>query len=227
MVPLSMFRSRQFTGTNLVTLAVYAALGGAMFLVVVFLQTEVGYSALEAGAAFVPVTFFMILFSRRVGAITQRIGPRLPMTIGPIVAGTGMALFALADRGRSYWEGVLPGAVLLGIGLTITVTPLTAALLASIDERHAGVGSAINNAVARVAGLLAVAVLPTLAGITDTARGLDLRDGFDEAMLLAGAACVLGGAISWATIRTVVPMKNVTRADISAPCEDPCLAEAS
>ncbi|MEX2269773.1 MAG: MFS transporter [Acidimicrobiia bacterium] len=226
MVPLSVFRSRQFSGANAATLAVYAALGGAMFLVVVFLQTELHYSALEAGAAFVPITLFMLAFSQRAGALAQRIGPRVPMTVGPLVAGAGIALFALADPDRSYWEGVLPGAVMLGIGLTITVAPLTAAVLAAIDDRHAGIGSAINNAVARIAGLLAVAVLPAVAGIAGTGSGLDLQRGFDRAMFFAGGLCALGGAVSWLTIRTVAPVQSLRRADVTAPCEAPSLVTA-
>jgi MFS family permease len=204
---------------------VYAALGGAMFLVVVYLQTELDYSALEAGAAFVPITLFMLAFSQRAGRLAQRIGPRLPMTVGPALAGAGIALFALAQPDRSYWEGVLPGAVVLGIGLTITVAPLTAAVLAAIDDRHAGIGSAINNAVARIAGLLAVAVLPAVAGISGTGKGLGLARGFDRSMFIAGGMCIVGGVISWMTIRTVAPVRNMPRADISAPCQDPCVRE--
>jgi len=226
MVPLSVFRSRQFSGANAATLGVYAALSGAMFLVVVFLQTEQGYSALEAGAAFLPITVFMMLFSQRAGAMAQQMGPRLPMTLGPLVAGAGIALFTLSNADVSYWEGVLPGAIVLGIGLTITVAPLTAAVLAAIDDRHAGIGSAINNAVARIAGLLAVAVLPALAGIAGANGGLDLSDGFDRAMYIAGGLCALGGVIAWLTIRTVAPMHSVMRADVSAPCADPSLVGA-
>jgi EmrB/QacA subfamily drug resistance transporter len=226
MVPLSVFRSRQFSGANAATLAVYAALSGAMFLVVVFLQTERGYSAVEAGAAFLPITVFMMLFSQRAGALAQQIGPRLPMTVGPLVAGAGIALFASSDADVSYWEGVLPGAIVLGIGLTITVAPLTAAVLAAIDDRHAGIGSAINNAVARIAGLLAVAVLPAVAGIAGANGGLELATGFDRAMFIAGGMCAVGGVISWLTIRTVAPVRSVMRADVSMPCEDPCLVGA-
>jgi len=227
MVPLSMFRSRQFSGANGYTLAVYAALSGAMFLVVVFLQTELDYSALEAGTAFVPITVFMILFSQRAGALAQRIGPRVPMTAGSLIAGAGMALFSLAQRDRSYWEGVLPGAVVLGIGLTLLVAPLTASVLAAIEDRHAGVGSAINNAMARVAGLLAVAVLPAAAGIAGTSSGLDFSSGFDTAMYLAGGLCVIGAGVALTTIRTVAPVRATRRADVSSPCEYHSLVKAS
>jgi EmrB/QacA subfamily drug resistance transporter len=227
MVPLTVFRSRQFSGANAATFGVYAALSGAMFFVIVYLQTALGYSAVEAGASFVPITLFMLAFSARSGALAQRIGPRLQMTVGPLVAGIGIALFSLAEPGVSYWEGVLPGAVVLGMGLTITVAPLTAAVLAAIDDRHAGVGSAINNAVARLAGLLAIAVLPVAAGIASAHGGLDLRDGFDRAMFIAGGLCASGGVVSFLTIRTVAPVRTFTRADVTAPCEHPCLAEAS
>jgi MFS family permease len=225
MVPLDVFKSRQFAGANAATLAVYAAMGGAMFLVVVYLQTELDYSALQAGAAFVPITLFMLAFSQRAGRLAQRIGPRLPMTIGPVIAGIGIGLFALADPDLSYWEGVLPGAIVLGIGLTLTVAPLTAAVLAAIDDRHAGIGSAINNAVARIAGLLAVAVLPAIAGIASDKAGLDLSTGFDRAMFIAGGLAVAGGVISWMTIRTAKLVRIVWRADVWMPCEDPCLSE--
>lgn len=225
MVPLSVFRSRQFSGANATTLAVYGALGSAMFLVVVYLQTVLRYSALEAGAAFIPITIFMLAFSARAGALAQRIGPRLPMTIGPLVAGAGIALFSRAQPGTSYWAGVLPGAVVLGMGLTLTVAPLTAAVLAAIDDRHAGVGSAINNAVARLAGLLTIAVLPTVAGLAGKGGGLDFGSGFDHAMYIGGGLCAVGGVIAFLTIRTVAPVRTFTRADVSAPCQGPSLAE--
>ncbi len=226
MVPLAVFKSRQFSGANAATLAVYAALGGAMFLVVVYLQTELDYSALEAGAAFVPITLFMLAFSQRAGRLAQRIGPRLPMTVGPLLAGIGIAMFAMIDPDLSYWEGVMPGAIVLGIGLTLTVAPLTAAVLAAIDDRHAGIGSAINNALARIASLLAVAVLPAVAGIASSgADGLDLSVGFDRSMFIAGGICMVGGVISWLTIRTVAPVHTVPRADVSAPCQGPSVRE--
>ena len=146
MVPLELFRSRQFSGANAVTVAVYAALGVAMFLVVVHLQTNLGYSALEAGAALLPITVIMLALSSRAGALAQRIGPRWPMTIGPVVVGVGLTLLAPIDGGSTYLTGVLPGMVVFGLGLAITVAPLTAAVLAAVDDHHAGVGSAINNA---------------------------------------------------------------------------------
>ena len=126
MVPLRLFRSRQFSGTNAVTFAVYSAMGAVTFLLVVHLQTDLGYSALEAGASLLPITVLMLLFSARAGALAQRIGPRLPMTVGPLVVAAGMALFARVDPGTSYWATVLPAALVLGAGLALTVAPLTA-----------------------------------------------------------------------------------------------------
>ncbi len=178
MVPLSVFRSRQFSGANAVTFVVYGALGSVTFLLVVHLQTDLGYSALEAGASLLPLTVLMLAFSARMGALAQRIGPRLPMTIGPIVVGIGVALLARVQAGTTYWTTVFPAAIVLGLGLTITVAPLTAAVLGAVEDRHAGIGSAINNAVSRIAGLLAVAVLPAAAGLATASGGLDLAHGF-------------------------------------------------
>ena len=130
----------------------------------------------------------MVVFSARAGALAQRIGPRLPMTVGPIVVGVGLTMLTRVEPGVTYVSGVLPGVLVLGVGLTITVAPLTAAVLAAIDDHHAGIGSAINNSVARIAQLLAIAVLPAAAGIATSGSGLDLTDGFRTAMLIAAGA---------------------------------------
>jgi EmrB/QacA subfamily drug resistance transporter len=224
MVPLWVFRSRQFSGANAVTFVVYAALSSVLFLLVVHLQTDLGYSALEAGASLLPLTVLMLLFSARAGAWAQRIGPRLPMTIGPIIVGIGAALLARVDVGSSYWTTVFPAAIVLGIGLTITVAPLTAAVLGAIDDDHAGVGSAINNAVSRIAGLLAVAVLPAAAGLAGAGGRLDLAHGFGRAMGIAGALAASGGVLAWLTIRRAAPVATVPHVPQVA-CQDPCLLE--
>jgi EmrB/QacA subfamily drug resistance transporter len=224
MVPLSVFRSRQFSGANAVTFVVYAALSAVTFLLVVHLQTDLGYSALAAGASLLPLTVLMLLFSARAGAWSQRIGPRLPMTIGPIIVGAGAALLARVDVGSSYWTTVFPAAIVLGVGLTITVAPLTAAVLAAIDDEHAGIGSAINNAVSRIAGLLAVAVLPAAAGLATSGGSLDLAHGFGRAMGIAGALAAAGGVLAWLTIRKAAPVTSVTHV-AAIPCQDPCLIE--
>ena len=152
MMPLDIFKSRQFSAANLVTFVVYAALGGVFFLLVAFLQISLGYSAIEAGAATLPMTVLMLLFSARSGALAQRIGPRIPLTLGPLVIAVGLLLMTQIDPGDSYVTGVLPALIVFGIGLTLVVAPVTATVLAAADSRHSGIASGINNAVARVAG---------------------------------------------------------------------------
>ncbi len=225
MVPLSIFRSRQFSGANGVTFAVYAAFSAVTFLLVVHLQSDLGYDALEAGAALLPVTVLMLVFSPRAGALAQRIGPRLPMTLGPLIVGAGTALLVTVEPGASYWTSVFPAAVVLGAGLSLTVAPLTASVLAAVDDDHAGVASAINNAVARIAGLLAVAVLPAAAGLAGVGESLDLDEGFGRAMLIAAGLCVVGAVIAFVTIRRSEAVFDVARVPVLPPCGDPCLKE--
>ena len=224
MLPLSLFRSRQFSGANATTLAVYAALGGALFLVVLQLQTVLDYSALEAGAALLPITLLMLTLSPRTGQLAQRIGPRLPMTVGPLVVAAGLVLFARVEPGRSYGEVVLPAAIVFGLGLAITVAPLTSAVLAAVDQHHVGVGSGVNNAVARLAGLLAVALLPAIVGL-DTAAGADeFSDGYADAMLISAVVAAAGGLIAWLTVRKARTVVSVPQPSVLQPCHDPCLA---
>lgn len=223
MVPLELFASRQFSGANATTLFVYASLGATTFFVVVYLQTSLGYSPLEAGAVFLPLTFFMLLFSARAGALAQRIGPRWPMTIGSFVVAIGVALFVRVEPGVSYVAGVLPATIVMGIGLTLTVAPLTTAVLAAVADSHAGVGSAVNNAVARIGSLLAVAVLPAMAGLTDETGALDLADGFTRAMLLAAALALIGSVVACLTVRRATPVSEVTVGNLAVVCLDPCV----
>lgn len=204
LLPMGLFASRQFTGANLATLVVYAALGGSMFLLPLQLQQVTGFSAVAAGAATLPFTAILMLFSSRVGAWSARIGPRLPMTIGPVLAGAGMAMLAWIGAGSGYVTAVLPGVLVFSIGMTITIAPLTATVLAAAPTRQAGVASAINNDVSRVAGLLAVAVLPALSGITPAAYAdpAAFSTGFSRAVIICGILAAAGGLISWLTIRT-------------------------
>jgi EmrB/QacA subfamily drug resistance transporter len=203
MVPLGIFRSRLFTAANLVTFVVYAALSGSLFLLPIVLQEVVHFSPIAAGASLVPLTVIMLLFSARAGRLAQRIGPRLPMTLGPMIAGVGLALFSRIGAGSTYVADVLPAVIVFGAGLSLTVAPLTATVLAAASEEHAGVASAINNDVARVAGLVAVAALPIVVGISASAyrNPAELADGFHTAMWVTGAMCELGGVLSWLTIR--------------------------
>jgi EmrB/QacA subfamily drug resistance transporter len=218
MVPLTLFRSRQFSGANLVTVAVYAALSVATFLLVVHLQTDLGYSALGSGAALLPITAIMLVLSSRAGALAQRIGPRWPMTIGPIIIGVGLAMLSRVDPGTTYALGVLPGVIVFGLGLSLTVAPLTAAVLAAVDDHHAGIGSAINNAAARIAGLLAIAVLPAVAGLSD-----DFGAGYRKALLISAVLAGLGGLIASFTIRTAVPVETTAHVPAGPSCHDPCV----
>ena len=202
MLPLDVFASRQFTSANLVTFLVYAALGGGFFLLAVQLQQVLGYSALEAGAAIVPITILMLVLSPRAGALATRIGPRLPMSLGPLVAAAGLAALAAVGAGDRYVSAVLPAVVVHGLGLSLTVAPLTTTVLAAAEDRHAGVASGVNNAVARVAGLLAVASLPVLAGISgdDYLDPAAFSDGFRTAVLVAAALAAAGGVLAAFTI---------------------------
>ncbi len=202
MMPLDIFSSRQFSAANLVTFVVYAALGGVFFLLVAFLQISLDYSPIAAGAASLPVTALMLLFSARAGALAQRIGPRIPLTAGPLVIAAGLLLLTRIEPGDAYVTGVLPSVLVFGAGLTLVVAPVTATVLAAADERHAGIASGINNAVARVAGLLAVAVLPLIAGLSgDGFYDPDtMADGFRTAMIACAALAALGGVLAWLTI---------------------------
>lgn len=200
MVPLAVFRSRRFAGANAATFVIWGAIGAVFFLLTIHLQNDLGYSALEAGAASLPVTVLMVLFSAKSGQIAQTIGPRLPMSAGPAVVGAAFVLMTRVRPGVGYFPVVLPAVVLFGSGLVITVAPLTATVLAAVEDKRAGVGSAINNAIARVAALLAIAVLPALAGIAGGGTG-SLGDGFARAMWICAAFAAAGGVICFFTIQ--------------------------
>jgi EmrB/QacA subfamily drug resistance transporter len=202
MLPLSLFTERQFTATNAVTFIVYAALTGATFLLPVVLQVVSGYSPLASGLAFVPLTVIMLALSARSGQLAARIGPRLQMSVGPVVVGAGLAMLTLATSGSSYVVDVLPAIIVFGLGLAITVAPLTSTAMSSAPAEHSGIASAVNNDVARFGGLLAVAVLPAVAGITGTAylHPAALAAGFRTAALICGAMCAAAGVLAAFTI---------------------------
>jgi EmrB/QacA subfamily drug resistance transporter len=203
MVPPAMFRNRQFTAANVVTLLVYAALSGLFFFLVVDLQVVAGFSPLLAGAALLPITVVMLLLSARAGELSGRIGPRLPMTFGPLIAAAGMLLLLRIGPGASYVTDVLPAVLVLGLGLSLLVAPLTATVLGAAAPEHAGIASGINNAIARAAGLIAVAVLPALVGLMgdDYQRPETFSAGFHTAMLICTGLLVAGGLLAAATIR--------------------------
>lgn len=203
LVPLGLFRNAQFSAANGVTFLVYAALGVIFVLLVLQLQVAAGWSPLAAGSAMLPVTVLMLLFSSRAGALAQRIGPRLPMTVGPLLSAGGVLLMGRVGAGASYLLDVLPAVLLFGAGLALMVAPLTATVLDSAADRHAGVASGVNNAVARTAGLIAVAVIPVAAGIA----GADYTDpvafgaGFERAMLISAGLLLAGAALAVTFVR--------------------------
>jgi EmrB/QacA subfamily drug resistance transporter len=203
MLPLSLFASARFSATNVVTFVVYGALGGTLFLLPIQLQQVSGYSAVAAGTALLPVTAIMLALSARSGALAARIGPRLQLSIGPLVVGAGLALFVRIGPDGNYLTEVLPAVVVFGLGLAATVAPLTATVLAAAPAGNAGMASAVNNDVARAAALIAVAVLPAASGLTGSAYLQPARfaAGFHTAVLTSAALCVLGGAVSALAIR--------------------------
>ena len=202
MLPLGIFASRQFTAANLVTLAVYAALGAVFFLLVVHLQVVAGFSPLASGVALLPITGLMLVLSSRAGAVSARIGPRLPMSLGPLLCAVATLLLARIGPDAGYLVDVLPGVVLFGLGLSATVAPLTVTVLDAAPLRHAGVASGVNNAVARTASLLAVAVLPVVAGLTgaDHTDPGAFADGFRTAMLLSAGLLAAGALVAAVSI---------------------------
>ena len=202
MMPLALFRVRNFAAGNLATLFIYAALSMSGFLIVVFLQQTGGYAATVAGIAALPVTVILMLLSSYFGGLSGKYGPRLFMTVGPILAGLGHLLMLTVTEPVNYWLQLLPGILLFGLGLSITVAPLTAAILGSISERQSGIGSAINNAVARVAGLVAIAMLGIIV-----AGSLDVT-GLHRGIWVTAALLIVGGAISAVGIRN--PAKTVS-----------------
>lgn len=206
MLPLSLFRDRQFTGANLATLAVYGALGGSGLFLVLQLQTVLGYDATAAGAAMLPSIALITLLSPQMGALATRIGPRLPMTVGPLIVAAGTFWLAGVDGSAPYVVEVLPGSLLQGLGMAVTVAPLTATVLGAAPDAQAGIASGVNNAVARAAQLLAVAALPVMVGMSgeDYAHPAAFTSGFRMAMIVCAALFAAGGLVSWATIRNDV-----------------------
>ncbi|GAA2254508.1 MULTISPECIES: MFS transporter [Streptomyces] len=207
MMPPDIFASRQFTAVNLVTLCVYAALGGFFFLAALQLQVVVGYSALAAGTALLPTTVLMLLLSARSGELADRIGPRIPLTVGPLLCAAGMLLMLRVGPGASYLADVLPALVVLGLGLVTLVAPLTATVLGSVSVVRAGLASGINNAAARAAGLVAVAALPLLVGMGEEAyrEPAAFDTAFGKAMGWCAGAMVLGAVIAAAVVRRPPP----------------------
>lgn len=213
MVQPSLFTERQFTGANLMTLVVYGALGAVLFFLTLQLQTVLGFGPLVAGLATLPMTILMLFLAAKGGELGARIGPRIPMTVGPVVCAVGVALLTGVGQGSSYWLGVLPGVVIFGLGLCLLVAPLTATVLAAAPDRFAGAASGVNNAVARAGSLLAVAALPALVGLSGNAYRdpAVFTDAYRMAMWICAGLLVVGGAVSWVLIRNTA--ENAPLAD--------------
>lgn len=222
LVPGSLFASRVFVAANLVTLAVYAALGGVFFLLLLQLQIVSGYSPLAAGVASLPITVLMLLLSSRAGRWAQIHGPRIPMTVGPLLGAGGLLLMLRIGPGASYPTQVLPAVLVFGLGLSALVAPLTAAVLGSVSSDQAGIASGVNNAVARTSQLLAVAALPALAGIGADALAdpAAFASGFRVAMLICAGLLLIGAVLS----AVMIPRKAAAEetAGESVACQPHC-----
>ncbi len=202
MVHLGLFAERTFSAANAMTLVVYAALGAILFFLVLQLQTVGGYTPLQAGLSTLPITACMLLLAARGGALAQRIGPRIPMTVGPVVMATGTLWLLGVGPDVTWWRDVAPGLTVFGLGLALMVAPLTATVLAAAPDGGAGIASGINNAVARAGSLLAVAALPMAVGLA----GNDYRDptrldpAYGSAMIACAVLLVVGGLVAWLAI---------------------------
>ncbi|MEV0322946.1 MFS transporter [Streptomyces sp. NPDC050658] len=203
MLPLSLFRSRLFSAANIMTLCLYAAIGGLLFMLPVQLQTTLGYDALQAGTATLPITVLMLLLSAAAGDLSRRVGPTLPLVAGPLIAAAGALLMLRISPGASYVTSVLPAVVVLGLGMSVFVAPLTATVLASVDAGHAGLASGVNNTAARVAQMLVVAALPLAVGLSGTAYADPdaLDTAFGKAVVGCAGLFVLAAAAAAAFIR--------------------------
>lgn len=215
MMPLGLYRDRTFSASNAMTFLVYAALGAMSFFLVLQLQTVAGYNALEAGVATLPITISMLLLAAKGGELGTRIGPRIPMTIGPLVMALGTVLVAGVDADSSYWRHIFPGVTVFGLGLSLMVAPLTATVLAAAPDDKAGIASGINNAVARAGSLMAVAALPTAVGLSgaEYADPVVFDAAYPVAMLACAALLALGGVVSWITIPRTLPRASPNPAE--------------
>ncbi|OUC95036.1 MFS transporter [Streptosporangium minutum] len=221
LVPVGVFASKVFTAVNVVTFVMYAAMSVVFFLLVVQLQVSAGFSPMTAGSAMIPVTVLMLLLSSRAGELAKRIGPRVPMTAGVLICAAALLLMSRIGEGSSYLTGVLVPTALFGLGLSAAVAPLTATVLATAEERYAGVASGVNNAVARTGGLLAVAAIPPLAGLTGDAfhDPVAFTAGFHTTMLVSAAMMALAALTAFLTIRENVLADS--RPQMSCPVEAP------
>jgi EmrB/QacA subfamily drug resistance transporter len=211
LVPPVMFTDRTFTLSNGLTFVVYAALGGVMMLLVLQLQVSLGYSPTAAGIAGLPITIIMLLLSGRSGALAQRIGPRAQLVVGPFLLAAGMLLLMRVGPGSTYVGSVLPAVVVFGLGLATVVAPVTATVLAAAPAEHAGVASGVNNAIARAGNLIAIAVLPAIAGLAGESYSdpVALTAGWRVSLLVCAALAVLGGLLGLGVSNSVLAPEHV------------------
>lgn len=214
MMPLSIFRARNFAVGNLATVFLYAAVSLGMLVVALFLQETAGLSATQAGLATLPVPVLSFFLARRFGTLAGRHGPRLFMAAGPLIAAIGYLLMATAREPFNFWTQMLPGLVVFGLGLTVTVSPLTAAILAAVDPAQSGIGSAINNAISRIAGLIAIALTGVIIG-----GAIDF-DSFRQGVLVTAALLAVAGVVSALGIRNDLCDFNRVSPESAAGCHD-------
>lgn len=198
MLKLELFKSRNFTAANAATFAMYGALSGFIFAFVIYLQSSVGYSGLQAGVSLLPVTFLMLFLSSKIGALAAKFGPRLFMTVGPVVQALGMFTLLTIHPHANYWTAILPGVTLFALGLAITVAPLTITVMGSVSDKSSGIASGINNAISRVAGLIVIAVLG-IFGVSNS---------YHFTILLSASMVLLAGVLSFLLVQNKVVVKK-------------------
>ena len=207
MMPFAMFGSRAFAGLTLLTFALYGALGGLLLLLPYVLIQAGGYTALQAGIALLPMPLGMGLASRIMGPLTVRLGPRIPLTIGPLIVGAGFVAFLMVAEDAPYWTSVFPGMLLVALGMSCVAAPLTTAVLASVDETHTGTASGFNSAIARTGGLIATAI----AGAVIAAAGAALIAAFHFAAIVSAVLAAFSGLVAWATLGAIKPKRQPPR----------------
>jgi EmrB/QacA subfamily drug resistance transporter len=223
LVPPSLFADRTFVLSNALTFLVYAALGGVMVLMVLQLQVSLHYPPTIAGLASVPITLLLLALSAKSGSLAQKFGPRAQLVGGPILIGVGMLMLRSVVPGAGYWTGVLPGLLVFGLGLAAVVAPVTATVLAAAPDRYAGIASGVNNAVARTGSLVAVAVLPAVAGLTGAqyADPTAMTRGWQTALLVCAVAAVIGGLMALGVDNRVLEVATEHHDPHSCPIDSP------
>ena len=224
MLPLELFADKVFAAANAVTFAIYGGMGVMFFLLSVQLQVTAGWSPLEAGTSLLPVTLLMLLLSARAGDLATKIGPRWPLTIGPLVVAVGMVMLTRIDAEATFLTDVLPGVLVFGLGLALIVAPVTSTALNAVPDERAGAASGVNNAVARTAGLLAVAAIPGFVGLNGEALSdpVLLEPGFDRAMWVAAAIVGAAGSLSFGLLPSGAVAEDESAADADRPHQHPC-----